>query len=57
MSSRRKGRMEKNKGNHSESENNSDSFSVMEAAIDLSVQKEYFNYSKSIDFNNIDYKG
>lgn len=48
--------MERNKGNHSESENNSDGFSVMEAAIDLSVQKEYFNYSKSIDFNNIDYK-
>jgi hypothetical protein len=48
--------MERNKGNHSESESNSDSFSVMEAAIDLSVQKEYFNYSKSIDFDNTDYK-
>ncbi len=48
--------MERNKGNHSESESNSDSFSVMEAAIDLSVQKEYFNYPKSIDFDNIDYK-
>jgi hypothetical protein len=28
----------------------------MSYGVHLSVQKEYFNYSKSIDFNNIDYK-
>jgi len=48
--------IKRNKDNHSESEINSDSFSIMETAIDLSVQNEYFNYSKSTDFNNIDYK-
>jgi hypothetical protein len=48
--------MKRNKDNHLESENSSDSLSVVKAAIDLSVQKEYFNYSNSIDFSNIDYK-
>jgi len=34
----------------------SDDFSVMETAIDLSIQEEYLKVEKTIDFNNIDYK-
>ena len=48
--------MKRNKGNHNNLENNLDSFSVMETAIELSVQEEYFNLSETIDFGNIDYK-
>lgn len=42
--------------NHTNPENNLDSFSVMESAIALSVREEYFNLSKSIDLASIDYK-
>jgi hypothetical protein len=49
-------RMKRNKGNRINPEDSLDSFSVMEAAIDVSVQNEYINYSKSIDLDNIDYK-
>ena len=48
--------MKRNRNNHTNPENNLDSFSPMESAIALSVQEEYFNLSKSIDFANIDYK-
>ena len=34
----------------------SDNFSVMESAIDFSMQEEYLKFEKTIDFNNIDYK-
>jgi hypothetical protein len=34
----------------------SDNFSVMESAIDLSAQKEYLKFEKTIDFDNLDYK-
>ena len=33
-----------------------DNFSVMESAIDLSVQEEYFKFEKTIDFESLDYK-
>lgn len=34
----------------------SDNFSVMETAIDLSMQEEYLKVAKTIDFDTIDYK-
>jgi hypothetical protein len=34
----------------------SDNFSVMETAIDLSIQEEYLKVARTIDFDNIDYK-
>ena len=45
-----------NKVNRINSEDSLDSFSLMEDAIDLSIQQEYFNLSETIDFDNIDYK-
>jgi hypothetical protein len=48
--------MERKKVGHTKRETISESFSVMEAAIDLSVQEEYLNLAKSIDFDNVDYK-
>ncbi len=50
--------MERNKGNRTNSEDYSDSFSLslMEDAIDLSIQEEYFNLSETIDIDNVDYK-
>ena len=48
--------MKRNRNIHTNPENNLDSLSVMESAIALSVQEQYFNLSKSIDFANIDYQ-
>ena len=48
--------MKRNKDNRTNSEDSLDSFSLMEDAIDLSIQQEYFNLSETIDFDNIDYK-
>ncbi len=48
--------MKRNKGNHTKPEYILNGFSLMEDAIDLSVQEEYFNFSKTINFNNVDYK-
>jgi hypothetical protein len=48
--------MERNKGNRTNSEDYSDSFSLMEDAIDLSIQEEYFYLSETIDIDNVDYK-
>ena len=48
--------MKKKKVEHTKRENISDNFSVMETAIDLSLQQEYVNISKTIDFDNIDYR-
>jgi hypothetical protein len=46
--------MERNKGNRTNSENSLDSFSLMEDAIDLSIQEEYFYLSETIDIDNVD---
>lgn len=48
--------MARNKGNRTNSEDYSDSFSLMEDAIDLSIQEEYFNLSETINIDNVDYK-
>ena len=48
--------IKRNKVNRINSENSLDSFSLMEDAIDLSIQQEYFNLSETIDFDHIDYK-
>jgi len=48
--------MKRNKGNHKNSEDYSNSFSLVEDAIDLSIQEEYFNLSQTSDFDNVDYK-
>jgi hypothetical protein len=34
--------------------NVSDSFSIIDKAIDLSIQEEYFSFSETIDFDNVD---
>ena len=47
--------MKTNRGNHTNPEDDLDSFSLMETAIELPVQEEYFNLSGSIDFDNVDY--
>ena len=38
------------------SEDYPDSFSLMEDAVDLAIQKEYLNLSETTDFENFDYK-
>jgi hypothetical protein len=48
--------MERNRGNLKNSEDSLDSLDLMEDAIDLSIQREYFNLSDSIDFDNVDYR-
>ena len=48
--------MKRNKGYHKNSEDYSNSFSLVEDAIDLSIQEEYFNLSQTSDFDNVDYK-
>jgi hypothetical protein len=48
--------MKKKKVKYTKRENISDKFSVMETAIDLSLQQEYINISKTIDFDNINYR-
>lgn len=45
-----------NQVNRINSEDSLDSFSLMEDAIDLSIQQEYFNLSETIDFDHIDYQ-
>ena len=48
--------LKSNKTNRPISEDSMDSFDVMEDAIDLSIQSEYFMLSGSIGFDNVDYK-
>jgi hypothetical protein len=48
--------MKRNNGNYTSSEDYSDSFSLMEDAVDLAIQKEYLNLSETIDFDHVDYK-
>ncbi len=44
------------KDNRGNSKNVSDSFSIIGEAIDLSTQEEYFNFSETIDFDNVHYE-
>src|SRR5713226_70698 len=44
------------KDNRTDSDDSLNLFSPMEDAIDLSIQHEYFNLSKTIDIENVDYK-
>jgi hypothetical protein len=44
------------KDNRGNSKNVSDSFVLIDEAIDLSTQEEYFSFSETIDFNNVDYE-
>ncbi len=48
--------MKRKKENHKNYGNYSDGFSLMENAIDLSMQKEYLKLSATIDFDHADYR-
>jgi len=48
--------MKKDKNNRENSKNVSDSFSIIEEAIDLSIQEEYIRFSGAIDFDSLDYE-
>jgi hypothetical protein len=48
--------VKRNKGNDTSSEDYSNSFSLMEDAVDLAIQKEYLKLSETIDFDNVDFK-
>jgi hypothetical protein len=48
--------MKSDKDNRTNFETSLDSFDVMEDGIDLSIQREYFNLSQTIDLDNVDYK-
>ncbi|MFH1335214.1 MAG: hypothetical protein ABII96_01740 [Candidatus Zixiibacteriota bacterium] len=49
--------MKRNKDNRENSKNVLDSFIIIDGAIDLSIQEEYFRFSETIDFDNVDYEG
>jgi hypothetical protein len=44
------------KDNPENSKNVLDSLSIIDEPIDLSTQEEYFSFSETIDFNNVDYE-
>ena len=48
--------MKRNKDNRNNSRNVLDNFVLIDEAIDLSIQKEYFRFSETIDFDNVDYE-
>ena len=48
--------MTRNKDNPENSKNVLDSFTLIDEAIDLSIQKEYSIFSETIDFDNVDYE-
>ena len=48
--------MKNNKRNCTNSEDSLDSFGLMDDAVDLPIQQEYYKLSEAIDFGNIDYK-
>jgi len=48
--------MKKNKDNGEHSKDVLDSFVLIDEAIDLSIQEEYFSFSETIDFDNVDYE-
>ena len=48
--------MKRNKDNRENSKNVLYSFTLIDEAIDLSIQEEYFTFSETIDFDNVDYE-
>ena len=48
--------VKRNKDNRANSRNVLDSFTLIDEPIDLSIQEEYFSFSETIDFDNVDYK-
>jgi hypothetical protein len=48
--------VKRDKDNRDNSKEVSDSFALMDEAIDLSIQEEYFSFSETIDFNNVNYE-
>jgi hypothetical protein len=48
--------MKRNKDNRENSKNVVDNFILIDEPIDLSMQGEYLSFSKTIDFDNVDYK-
>jgi len=48
--------MKNNKRNCTNSEDSLNSFGLMDDAVDLPIQQEYYKLSEAIDFGNIDYK-
>jgi hypothetical protein len=48
--------VKRNNDNRENSKNVLDSFTLIDEAIDLSIQEEYFSFSETIDFDNVDYE-
>jgi len=48
--------MKRNRDNRENSKNVLNSFTLIDEAIDLSIQQEYFTFSETIDFDNVDYE-
>jgi hypothetical protein len=48
--------MKRSKDDRKHSKNVMDNFTLIDEPIDLSAQKEYFSFSETIDFDNVDYK-
>ena len=48
--------VKRDKDNVENSTNASGSFALIDEPIDLSIQKEYFTFSETIDFDNVDYE-
>ena len=48
--------IKRNKNNRENSQNDLDGFVLIDEAIDLSIQEEYFRFSETMDFNNVDYE-
>jgi hypothetical protein len=48
--------MKRNKDNRKNSKDVLDNFILIDEPIDLSTQEEYFRFSETIDFDNVDYK-
>jgi hypothetical protein len=46
----------RNNDNPENSKNALNSFTIIDEAIDLSIQEEYLGFSKTIDFDNVDYE-
>ena len=48
--------VKRDKDNRENSKNGLNSFTLIDEPIDLSTQEEYFRFSETIDFDNVDYK-
>jgi len=48
--------MKRNNDNHENSKNVLNSLTLIDEAIDLSIQEEYIRFSEAIDFENVDYE-